>query len=65
MLGSALIYAPSLYLLSRFWGNHGIWAALFVLMIARSVFLSMAWPGLKDAVATRGTIDHPQPRPTL
>ncbi len=64
MLGSALIYAPSLYLLSRFWGNHGIWAALFVLMIARSVFLSMAWPGLKDAVANRGTIDHRQPHPT-
>jgi len=50
MLGSALIYAPALYVFSGLWGNHGIWAAMMVLMAARTLFLSLAWPGLKNAV---------------
>jgi MATE family multidrug resistance protein len=50
MVGSVAIYAPVLFLLSRVWGNHGIWAALAVLMAARSVLLSLAWPGLRRAV---------------
>jgi multidrug resistance protein, MATE family len=50
MLGSALIYTPALYIFSGLWGNHGIWAAMVVLMGARTLFLSMAWPGLKNAI---------------
>lgn len=53
MLGGALIYAPTLYLLSDAWGNHGIWAAMMMLMIVRTVLLSLAWPGLKRAVEAR------------
>lgn len=50
MLGSVLLYAPTLFWLSAQWGNHGIWAALLVFMAARSVFLTIAWPKLKDSI---------------
>jgi len=52
MFASVVLYVPAVFLLSRAWGNHGIWAALIVLMAARSLFLSLAWPGLKNSVAT-------------
>jgi MATE family multidrug resistance protein len=35
---------------ARLWGNHGIWAALTVLMAARGILLTLAWPGLKNSV---------------
>ncbi len=50
MLGSVLLYTPALFLFSTLWGNHGIWAALVVLMAARSVFLSLAWPTLRNSI---------------
>ncbi len=50
MVGSVLIYVPTLFLFSRLWGNHGIWAALVVLMAARSILLSLAWPALRDSI---------------
>jgi MATE family multidrug resistance protein len=50
MVGSVLVYAPALLLLSRWWGNHGIWAALMVLMAARSVLLTLAWPALRGSI---------------
>jgi len=37
-----------LYLLGRVWGNHGIWAALLVLMTMRGLLLTLAWPALRD-----------------
>jgi multidrug resistance protein, MATE family len=51
MLASVALYVPALFVLSSLWGNHGIWAALLVLMGARSLFLSLAWPRLKNSVA--------------
>ena len=50
MLGSVLIYVPTLFLFSERWGNHGIWASMVVLMTARTVLLSLAWPALKRSV---------------
>jgi len=50
MLGSVLLYAPALFLFSSLWGNTGIWAALVVLMAARSLLLTLAWPNLKNSV---------------
>jgi MATE family multidrug resistance protein len=50
MLCSALLYAPASFLFSRYWGNHGLWAAMVLLMAARSVLLSVAWPALRDSV---------------
>jgi MATE family multidrug resistance protein len=50
MLASVLLYVPALFALSSMWRNHGIWAALIILMAARGVLLSLAWPGLKHSV---------------
>jgi len=50
MLCSVALYAPALFLLSWLWGNHGIWAALMLLMGARSLFLTLAWPRLVASV---------------
>jgi MATE family multidrug resistance protein len=52
MFGSVVVYTPALYLFSSMWGNHGIWAALAVLMGARSLFLTLAWPRLRNSVGT-------------
>jgi MATE family multidrug resistance protein len=52
MLCSVLVYIPALFILSSLWGNHGIWAALAVLMAGRSLFLTLAWPGLRNSVGT-------------
>ena len=50
MAGSVLIYVPCAFLLSWLWGNHGIWAALLLLMASRSILLSLAWPVLRNSV---------------
>jgi MATE family multidrug resistance protein len=50
MLGSVLIYVPTLFVFSSLWGNHGIWAAMVVLMAARSILLSLAWPALRNSI---------------
>jgi MATE family multidrug resistance protein len=50
MLGSVLLYVPAVFVFSGRWGNHGLWAALALLMAARGVLLSLAWPGLKASV---------------
>ncbi len=50
MLASVALYLPALFVFSSLWGNHGIWAALVVLMGGRSVFLSLAWPRLRNSI---------------
>ncbi len=50
MLASVALYVPALFVFSSLWGNHGIWAALATLMAARSLFLSLAWPRLRNSV---------------
>jgi MATE family multidrug resistance protein len=50
MLCSVAVYAPTLFLFSRQWGNHGVWAALLVLMGARGLLLTLAWPRLKNSL---------------
>jgi MATE family multidrug resistance protein len=50
MVCSVLVYVPTLFVLSSHWGNDGVWCALTVFMAGRSVFLTLAWPGLRDAV---------------
>ena len=56
MAGSVLVYVAALFWGSSRWGNHGIWAALLALMAARSLFLTLAWPRLRDGV---GAGTHP------
>ena len=52
MLASVALYVPALFFLSSIWGNHGIWAALLLLMAARSGSLTLAWPALKLSIGT-------------
>jgi MATE family multidrug resistance protein len=53
MLSAVAVYVPSLFVLSSLWGNHGIWASLAILMAGRSLFLTFAWPNLRNAVGQR------------
>ncbi|MEO1276588.1 MAG: hypothetical protein AAFV96_14795, partial [Pseudomonadota bacterium] len=62
MLISVAIYVPALMLLVPTFGNHGLWAALMVLNIARGVTLFMRYPALERAARPeriRSTSDSP------
>ena len=50
MLQSAVIYVAALAILVPMMGNHGLWAALMVLNIARGVTLGWRYPALERAV---------------
>jgi MATE family multidrug resistance protein len=47
MLISVLIYAASLAVLIPTLGNHGLWAALMVLNIARGITMALYWPRIE------------------
>lgn len=50
MIVSFAVYVPAQFGLSALWGNHGVWAAMLVLMVMRSLMLTLAWPKLKASV---------------
>jgi MATE family multidrug resistance protein len=52
MLVSVLAYAVALAVLIPLWGNHGLWAGLMVLNIARGLAMWRKWP-LVEAKANR------------
>lgn len=51
MLQSVAIYVVALFLLVPAFGNHGLWAALMVLNIARGVTMGWRYPGLEARLA--------------
>ncbi|MDN5787182.1 MATE family efflux transporter [Pseudorhodobacter sp.] len=51
MLLSVLIYGLSLLILIPLWGNHGLWAALMVLNLARGVTMGRLWPMVEQRAA--------------
>ena len=51
MIHSVGIYVLSLFILVPAFGNHGLWAALMVLNIARGVTLGWRYPKLEAQVA--------------
>ncbi|WP_424933606.1 MATE family efflux transporter [Amaricoccus macauensis] len=51
MLVSVSIYALSLLVLLPAFGNHGLWAGMMVLFIARAVTLGLRYPALERASA--------------
>ncbi|MFN3971213.1 MAG: MATE family efflux transporter [Gemmobacter sp.] len=53
MLWSVAVYAGALVWLLPAFGNHGLWAGLMVLNIARAVTMGAMWPAVIRA-ATRG-----------
>ncbi|MEW2915057.1 MATE family efflux transporter [Leisingera sp. JC11] len=52
MLQSVAIYVAALLVLVPVFGNHGLWAALIVLNIARGVTLGLRYPRLEAQVGT-------------
>ena len=50
MLVSVAIYIVSLFVFLPLWGNHGLWAALYVSFIARALTLGWRYRALEAAV---------------
>ncbi len=50
MLQAVVVYAAALVLLVPAFGNHGLWAALMVLMVARAVTLGIRYPALERSI---------------
>jgi MATE family multidrug resistance protein len=59
MVFSVAVYAVALVILLPIMGNHGLWAALMVLNLTRSVTMARAWPAV--IAATSGP-DEPEHR---
>jgi Na+-driven multidrug efflux pump len=51
MILSVAIYAVALVLLPPVFGNHGLWAALMILNLARAATLGLRYPALEAAAA--------------
>jgi len=49
---SVVVYAAALAVLVPVFGNHGLWAALMVLNLTRSLTMARAWPGVYRGAAT-------------
>jgi MATE family multidrug resistance protein len=48
MLLSVAIYAIALAILLPIWGNHGLWASLMMLNIARGISMARKWPEVEN-----------------
>ena len=44
------VYVPALFILVPLFGNHGLWAALMVMNLARGLTLWRAWPALEKGL---------------
>lgn len=51
MIQSIAIYVVALFILVPTFGNHGLWAALMVLNVARGITLGLRYPKLEAQVA--------------
>ncbi len=51
MIQSVAIYVVALFILVPTFGNHGLWAALMVLNVARGITLALRYPKLEAQVA--------------
>ena len=54
MIFSLMIFGIALFMLLPAFGNHGLWAAFSVLMIARAVTLGLYYPALEKSVEDGG-----------
>ncbi len=50
MIVSAIVYFSALYILMPIFGNHGLWAALLISLLARGVTLGFRYRALEAAV---------------
>ena len=44
LISTFLVFLPSYYILYHFFGNHGLWAAFSIFMIARGITMTIAAP---------------------
>ncbi|MRX49530.1 MATE family efflux transporter [Paracoccus sp. S-4012] len=49
MTASVMVYVPALAVLPQTWGNHGLWAALMVMFVARGVTMALYYPRVERA----------------
>ena len=61
MLVSVAVFLAAEAVLAPLWGNHGLWAALVVLMLARALTLAALYPRIARGLtqATASPRDHP------
>jgi len=59
MVFSVAVYAVALVILLPIMGNHGLWAALMVLNLTRSITMARAWPAV---IAATSRPDQPEHR---
>ena len=50
MLLSVLIYLTAVWIAVPLWGNHGLWLALLVFMVARALALGLLLPGVERRI---------------
>ncbi len=59
MLLSVIIFLAAWWLLTPIYGNHGLWAALLILLIVRGIFLGCRYPALlRDGFDGRTPVSH-------
>ncbi len=61
MLGSAAVFLAAEAMLARLWDNHGLWAALLVLMLARALTLAILYPRIARGLTQPAA--NPRDRP--
>jgi len=54
MIVSAALFVAAVFVLGSLFGNHGLWLALVLQLVARAGTLTLGWPALVRAVETRG-----------
>ena len=50
MIASLAVFMASVWLLQPALGNHGLWLALMIFMVARAIFLGLYYPRIERAV---------------
>lgn len=50
MIASLAVFLVALWTLPGIWGNHGLWASLMVMYVARALTLGVQYPGIERAV---------------
>ena len=51
MIASLAVFMASVWLLQPALGNHGLWLALIIFMVARAIFLGLYYPRIERAAA--------------
>ncbi|WP_282606594.1 MATE family efflux transporter [Pelagibius sp. Alg239-R121] len=54
MVASLLVFLAAGYLLIPAMGNHGLWLAFMIFMVARAVTLAVAYPALERSISAPG-----------